>query len=43
MNGWRKERLKARRGKKKGIYIYIYVNEKLERRGERDKSNSSGQ
>lgn len=41
MNGWRKERLKTRRGKKKGIYIY--VNEKLERRGERDKSNSSGQ
>lgn len=41
MNGWRKERLKTRRGKKKGIYIYIY--EKLEKRGERDKSNSSGQ
>lgn len=39
MNGWRKERLKTRRGKKKRIYIY----EKLERRGERDKSNSSGQ
>lgn len=23
MNGWRKKRLKIRRGKKKGIYIYI--------------------
>lgn len=37
MNGWRKERLKTRRGKKKGIYIYIYIRKRKirEERGTR--------
>lgn len=32
MDGWRKERLKARRGKEKGIYIYIYKRKIREER-----------